>query len=52
MLKEISDGFQKKVEAANIHHSGELFQMWPGFVLGLLGKEGQNLTTNDIWKLI
>lgn len=51
MLKEFSNGFQQKVEAANIHHSGELFQKWPGFVLGLLGKEGQNLTTNDIWKL-
>ena len=51
MLKDISDGFQQKVEAANIQHSGELFQKWSGFVLGLLGKEGQNLTTNDIWKL-
>ena len=49
MLKEISDGFQQKVEAANIQLSGELFQKWPGFVLGLIGKEGQNLTTNDIW---
>ena len=52
MLKEISDGYQQKVEAANIQRPGELFQKWPGFVLGLLGKECQNLTTNDIWKLI
>ena len=50
MLKKISDGFKKKVETANIQHSGELFQQWPGFVLGLLGKEDANLTINDIWE--
>ena len=52
MLKEISDGFNKKIEAANIQGPGELFQPWPGIVLGLLGKEGQNLTINDFWKQI
>ena len=51
ILKEISDGFQKKVQAANFQHSGELFQQWPGFVLDLIGKGDGDLTMNDIWDL-
>lgn len=49
MLKEIYAEFNKKVEEANFEHSGQLFQRWPGIVLGLLGKESDNLTMGDIW---
>ena len=52
MLKEISDGFQKKVQTANIQHSGELFQQWPGFVLDSIGKGDGDLTMNEIWDLL
>lgn len=48
IIKNISDGFNKKVAEANYRHSGELFQHWPGIVLGLLGKGDSNLTMNGI----
>jgi len=46
----ISEAFNKKVEEANFERSGQLFQHWPGFVLGLLGKDDSALTMNDIWE--
>ena len=51
MLKEIYGDFNKKVKEANIQDSGQLFQRWPGFVLGILGKEGDQLTMRDIWNM-
>ena len=51
MTKDIIDGFNKKVEEAKYEHSGELFQHWPGIVLGLIGKFNSDLTINDIWDL-
>jgi hypothetical protein len=50
VTKAISDDFNKKVEEANFERSGQLFQHWPGFVLGLLGKGDSALTMNDIWE--
>ena len=47
----ISEAFNKKVEEANFERSGQLFQHWPGFVLGLLGKDDSALTMNDIWEM-
>ena len=38
MLKEIYAEFNKKVEAANFQHSGELYQQWDDIVLDLLKK--------------
>lgn len=49
MRKEISEGFKQKVEAAHFEHSGELYQQWPGFVLGLLGNGDPDLTMDDIY---
>jgi hypothetical protein len=51
MVNEIYDDFMKKVQEANLEHPSRLFQRWPGFVLGLLGKERYNLTMSDIWKI-
>ena len=51
MLKEIYEEFNKKIEEANFEHIGQLFQRWPGIVLGLLGKESDHLTMSDIWNL-
>jgi hypothetical protein len=51
MINEIYDDFMKKVQEANLEHPSRLFQRWPGFVLGLLGKERYNLTMSDIWKI-
>ena len=50
LIRNLSDGFSKKVEEADYQSSGELFQHWPGIVLGLLDKGDSNLTMNDIWK--
>lgn len=50
--KEYSDDLRKKVEDAKYRYPGELFQHWPGIILGFLGKEGCHLTMSDIWKLI
>lgn len=51
MIKDISDGFKKKVEEAKYENSGELYQHWPGIVLGLIGKDDSGLTMNDIWDI-
>ena len=51
VTKTISDAFNKKVEGANFERSGQLFQHWPGFVSGLLGKGDSALTMNDIWEM-
>ena len=51
MVNEIYDGFMKKVHEANLEHPSRLFQRWPGFVLGLLGKERDSLTMKDIWNI-
>ena len=50
MVKNISEGFGHTVEKAHYQRPGELFQHWPGIVLGLLGKDDSNLTMSDIWK--
>lgn len=51
MIKAISADFQKEVETANYQRPGELFQHWPGIVLGLLGKGDSNLTMSRIWDI-
>ena len=51
MVSEIYDDFIKKVQEANFDIPSKRFQYWPGFVLGLLRKEGDKLTMRDIWKL-
>lgn len=51
MANNIYDTFMKKVQEANFETPNKLFQYWPGFVLGLLGKDGGNLTMRDIWRL-
>ena len=51
MVNEIYDDFMKKVQEANLEHPSRLFQRWPGFVLGLIGKEPVSLTMKDIWRL-
>lgn len=51
MVNEIYDDFMKKVHEANLEHPSRLFQRWPGFVLGLLGKERDSLTMKDIWNI-
>ena len=51
LVNEIYDDFLKKVQEAHFDIPSRLFQHWPGFVLGLLGKEGDNLTMKDIWNL-
>ena len=50
VTKTISEAFNQKVEEANFQRHGQLFQHWPGFVLGLLGIDDSSLTMNDIWK--
>jgi hypothetical protein len=50
MVDEIYDDFMKKVQDANFEIPSRIFQYWPGFVLGLLGKEFDNLTMKEIWK--
>ncbi len=39
------------MEEANLEHPSRLFQRWPGFMLGLIGKEPDSLTMKDIWRL-
>lgn len=51
MIKDLSDGFNKKVEEAHFQSYGELFQHWPGIVLSLLGKGDANLTMSRIWDI-
>ena len=51
MVDGIYAGFIKKVQEANLEHPSRVFQRWPGFVLGLLGKEPDSLTMKDIWNL-
>ena len=51
MIKDISEGFSKNVEEANYQRPGELFQHWPGIVLGLLGHADSKLTMSDIWDI-
>ena len=51
LINEIYDDFLKKIQEANFEISSSIFQYWPGFVLGLLGKEGDNLMMRDIWRL-
>ena len=51
ILKEFHAEFNKKVEEANFQRITQLFQRWPGIVLGLLGKENDHLTMRDIWAL-
>ena len=50
MAKAISEGFNQKVEEAHFQNIGDLYQHWPGIVLGLLGKDHSSLTLNDIWR--
>ena len=52
VAKTFSEAFNKKVEEANYHSSGDLFQHWFGIVLSLLGKGESNLTMNDIWEIV
>lgn len=49
---EYKEELDKKVEEAHYDFYGQLFQDWPGFILGFLGKEECNLTMNDIWKMV
>ena len=51
MIKDLGDGFNKKVEEAHFQSCGELFQHWPGIVLSLLGKGDSNLTMSRIWDI-
>lgn len=48
VIKSLIDGFNKKVEEAHFEHAGELFQHWPGIILGLIGKADSDLTMKDI----
>ena len=49
ICNDISVVFNKKVDEANFQTSGELFQQWPGIVLGILNKGDSSLTINDFW---
>jgi len=50
VLKEIYNAFNKKVEKAKLEDPCRVFQLWPGFVMELIGQENRDLTMNDIWK--
>lgn len=52
MIDELYDSFRKIVEDSNFTNSGDLFQHWPGLVLGLIGKDDYHLTMADIWNAI
>lgn len=51
ITKDISDRFHQKVKEANFQRIGQLYQHWPGFILGLLGKGDSNLTMKDLLKI-
>ena len=51
IVNESYDEFMKKVQEANLERPSRLFQRWPGFMLGLIGKEPDSLTMKDIWRL-
>lgn len=45
------DLLKQKTIDANFSDIGELFQHWPGFVMDIIGKDGNDITVNDIWKV-
>ena len=52
ITKDISDKFNQKVKEANFQRIGQLYQHWPGLVLGLLGISNSTLTMKDLWKIV
>ena len=51
ITKDISEEFNQKVKEANFQRVGQLFQHWPGFVLGMLGANDTDLTMSRIWDI-
>ncbi|MBP1541748.1 MAG: hypothetical protein ILA25_06220 [Prevotella sp.] len=49
MSTEIADDFRQKITEANLQNRGDLFQRWPGFILGIIGKGDDNIKVSDIW---
>lgn len=52
IVKAYNEGLFQKIEEAKFQYKSELFQYWPGFVLGLLGKGNDHLTMRDVWKIM
>jgi hypothetical protein len=50
LIKSLYEGFCKKRDDANLDSPARLFQHWPGFMMGLLGKEEEHLTMSKIWE--
>jgi hypothetical protein len=50
LIKSLYEGFCKKRDDANFDSPARLFQHWPGFMMGLLGKEEEHLTMSKIWE--
>lgn len=50
IIKSLYEDFCKKRDDANFDIPAEIFQHWPGLIIGLLGKDGDHLTMSEIWE--
>lgn len=51
-VNELSEEFRKIAMQEKYKYPGNLFQDWPGIILGLLRKEEIHLRMGDIWELM
>ena len=51
MVKSLYEGFCQKRDEANFDIPAKILIHWPGFILGLLGKDDDHLTMRDIWDI-
>ena len=51
-IKDFYDALCQKIDESHFKYRSELFQYWPGFILGLLEKGDDHLTMRDIWKMM